>query len=223
MTDSNTLDTTKDAASDLAHQTSSHVRDVVGTTGAEARSVMHDARDQASEVMNTARSELRSQAVTQAESLSKTLGDFGAQLMDMARGNADAGSQVSQLAQSAGQTLADRARRLDEQGIDGVVSDVKRFARNRPGAFVFGSVALGFAIGRLAKHADLGEVAQHAKAELSNDTEPQSLQSPAQSPASLASPMPAGAQRPAGGSATATPTPSTLAGNHATAGEAVRP
>ncbi len=222
MTDSNTLETTKDAASDLAHQTSSHVRDVVGTTGAEARSVMHDARDQASDVMNTARSELRSQAVTQAESLSKTLGDFGAQLMDMARGNADAGSQVSQLAQSAGQTLTDRARRLDAQGIDGVVSDVKRLARNRPGAFVFGSVALGFAIGRLAKHADLREVAQHAKAELSNDTEPQSPPSLA-SPASLTSPMPAGEQRLAAGSATATPMPSTLADNHATAGEAVRP
>ena len=44
--------------------------------------------------------------------------------------------------------------------------DAKRFARNRPGAFMLGSIAAGFAVGRLAKHANVQQVVDSAKQEL---------------------------------------------------------
>jgi len=159
----------KQAAAHVADDASSHARDVAQTAKSEVRSVTRDARNQAADVLQSARSELRTQASQQAKSLSATLDKFGRQLGDMAQASPEPESQMSQLARSAADTLSQRARRLDEQGIDGAIDEVKRFARNRPAAFLLSSVAVGFAIGRLAKHADLGEIADHAKQELQPD------------------------------------------------------
>ena len=169
MTDASTTQGAKQAAANVADDAVAHARDVVDSARSEARSVTREAQDQAADVVRSARTELRAQASEQAKRLSETLGDFGRQLGDMADASPEPESQMSQLARSAAGTLSERARRMDEQGIDGAVEDVKRFARNRPAAFLLGSVAVGFAIGRLAKHADLGEIAQHAKEELDPD------------------------------------------------------
>jgi len=168
MTDSSTT-TTSDAAQ-AANEVKSHGRgkagEVAGTAKSEARSVAADAKNQAADVLGTARSELRTQAADQAKTLSSTLNDVGRQLGDMADGSNEPEAQVAQLARSAADSLAQRAQRIDEGGIDGVVDDVKRFARNRPGAFLLGSVAAGFAIGRLVKHADTETAKEQAKSEL---------------------------------------------------------
>ena len=169
MPDSNTAQQARQAAASVAEDASSHARDVAQSVRSEARSVTRDAREQATDVLQSARSELRAQASEQAKNLSATLEDFGRQLGDMAGGGGDPESQMAQLARSAADTLSQRARSLEEQGIDGVLDDVKRFARNRPGAFLVSSLAVGFAIGRLAKHADLREIADHAKNELQPD------------------------------------------------------
>lgn len=165
-----TRDTTRSASSDVAADAQSKAGEVQQRAKSEVRSVASDARDQASEVLGTARRELRTQAAEQAKSLSSTLNDFSRQLGSMADGSGEPDAQVAQLARSAADSLAQRAERLDDGGIDGVVDDVKRFARNRPGAFILGSIATGFAIGRLAKHADLKQAGQRAKGELDADS-----------------------------------------------------
>ena len=172
MPDSSVKSTAEDArgaAVEVADDAKAKAGAVTETAKNEVRSVVSDAKTQASDVLGTARSELRTQAEGQAKTLSATLSDFSRQLGDMADGNADSDTQVVQLARTAADQLAQRAQRVDQDGIDGVVSDVKRFARNRPGAFVFASVVAGFAIGRLAKHSDLGAIAQHAKEEIDTD------------------------------------------------------
>lgn len=172
MTDtSTTTGNAQQAAGDLAHDGKARAGEVAGTAKDEARSVARDARDQASDVLGTARSELRTQAAEQAKTLSATLSDVSRQLGGMANGSDEPDAQVAQLARSAADSLSQRARRIDENGIDGVIDDVRRFARNRPGAFLLGSIAAGFAIGRLAKHADLQQAGEHIKDEL----DPQAL------------------------------------------------
>lgn len=171
MTDTSpsTTEQGKQAATDVAQHAHDKATEVAGTAKGEARSVANDARNQAAEVLGTARSELRTQAAGQAKTLSATLGDLGRQLGDMADGSSEPDAQVAQLARSAADSLSQRAERIDEGGIDGVIDDVKRLARNRPGAFLLGSIAAGFAIGRLAKHADLNQAKEQAKGEIDTD------------------------------------------------------
>lgn len=181
MTDLASTDSTaeqsKQAAADVAGNATSKAGDVAVTAKEEARSVAHEAKSQAANVLGTARDELRTQASEQAKTVSATLSDLGRQLGDMADGSNDPQAQVAQLARSAADTLSQRASRIDADGIDGVIDDLKRVARNRPGAFLLGSIAAGFAIGRLAKHADLHQTVQHAKQEVSGDSTTSELSS----------------------------------------------
>lgn len=167
--DQSSADQTKQAATDVAQHAQGKAGEVAGTAKQEAQSVANDAKQQAADVLGTARSELRTQAADQAKTLSATLSDVGRQLGDMADGSNEPDAQVAQLARSAADSLSQRAERIDEGGIDGVIDDVKRFARNRPGAFLLGAIGAGFAIGRLAKHADLDQAKEHAKDQVDTD------------------------------------------------------
>lgn len=204
MTDTNastdsTGDQAKQAASDVAGHASGKASGVADSAKSEARSVANDARDQASDVLATTRSELRDRATEQTKTLSSKLDDIGRQLGDMADGSSDPQAQVAQLARSAADSLSTRAQKLDDDGFDGLVDDMKRFARNRPGAFLLGAVAAGFAVGRLAKHADLKQSMEQAKGEL----DPQALK-PGSSNSTSGSPVRSTSAAP---SATPTPTP----------------
>lgn len=156
-------DQAKAAASDVADHASDKASEVAGSAKSEAKSVVADAKDQAATVLHQSRGELRDRASEQAKALSSTLGDFASQLGDMAGGSSDPDAPMARLASSVSDSMHQGAQRLDEGGVDGLLDDVKRFARNRPGAFLLASVAAGFAVGRLAKHADLQQSAQHAK------------------------------------------------------------
>lgn len=172
LTSSNdTTDQARKAAAEVKGHAADRASDVAGTAKAEARSVVDDARDQAAGVVSTTRTELKARASEQTATLSTTLDDIGRQLGGMAANSDDPEAQVAKLARSAADTLGSQARRLDDGGLDGMVDDVKRFARNRPGAFLLGTVVAGFAIGRLAKHADLQQSAEAAKQQI----DPQAL------------------------------------------------
>lgn len=156
-------DKAKAAASEVAGQAGDQAGAVADTAKSEAKTVVADAKEQAADVLHKSRTELRDRAGEQTKALSSTLGDFATQLTAMADGGGDPQSQVARLAKSAADQMHQGAQRLDEGGLDGLAADLKDFARNRPGAFLLGSVAAGFAIGRLAKHADLQQSAQKAK------------------------------------------------------------
>lgn len=213
-TNQNTTEQGKQAASEVAQHAQGKAGEVAGTAKSEARSVASDAKNQAAQVLDTARSELRTQAADQAKTLSTTLNDIGRQLGDMADSSDEPDAQVAQLARSAADMLSQRAERMNEGGIEGVVDDMKRFARNRPGSFLLGSIAAGFAIGRLAKHADLDQVKEQAKSEFGTDSlKPNSdssgsdsgnaeLNSPTGSIGQTDTSVPAGSPRPLAGGVT---------------------
>lgn len=164
------IDEVKSAASDVADQATSSASGVADTAKHEVKAVAQDARAQANNVLSTARTQLREQAHEQTKTLATTLNDLGQQLGHMADATDDPDAQVPALARSAADRLGRHAERLEEGGLDGLVADVKRFARNRPAAFVLASVAAGFGVGRLAKHVDLDEVKEQVKDEVSSAT-----------------------------------------------------
>ena len=202
----------KGAASDVAHEATQAAAGVKDTAKDEVRSVVSDATQRAGDVMRTTQGELRTQATEKTKQLSTTLDDIGRQLASMADSADDPDSQVAQLSRTAGEQIRRQSRRLEDGGLDGLVDDVKRFARNRPGAFLLGTVAAGFVAGRIGKHADLKQTVEAAKSEVSGgDSQSSNGSAPADAagnpPAHLASAPPApAAVPPAGGTPTTAPT-----------------
>jgi hypothetical protein len=163
-----TADAAKGAAADVAHDASSAASDVKDTARTEAASVARDAADRAGAVLRTGQDELRTQAESKAKDLSSSLDEAARQLGSMAEGADDPDSTVAQLSRSAADQLRSQSQRLEERGLEGLFDDAKRLARNRPGVFMLGTVAAGFAFGRLAKHANPKQVMDAAKQELTS-------------------------------------------------------
>jgi len=168
-----TAEAAKGAASDVASEATSAAADVKETAKTEVRSVVSEATDRAGQVMQTTRSELRSQVADKTSSFASSLDGIAQQLQSMAEKADDPSSPVAQFAQSAAQQIRQQGQRLDEGGIEGLLDDARRLARNRPGVFALGSVVAGFAFGRLAKHADLKQAVTSAKEELTGSSDGQ--------------------------------------------------
>ena len=179
-------DAARGAASEVAGEATSAAADVKDTVKDEVGSVISDATERAGSVLRSSQEELRTQAEHKAQDLSSTLDNAARQLGSMADAAEDPDSPVAQLSRSAAQQLRKQSQRLEQGGLDGLVEDARRFARNRPGAFMLSTVAAGFAVGRLAKHANLKQAADTAKQELRGGSDGTGV------PSTPATPGPAG-------------------------------
>ncbi|MGY1503302.1 hypothetical protein ACW4TU_43165 [Streptomyces sp. QTS52] len=147
-----TGETAKAEATTTADQARQAAGQVTGTVAEQTRAVAGEARQQA----GVAVEELRSRAVNEVEEqarratgmLRQWSDDIGG-LADNAPGDSPARSLASQMSDS-GHRAADY---LEKQGVDGALSDLRRFARRRPGAFLGGALVAGVVVGRLAKAA----------------------------------------------------------------------
>lgn len=167
-TPASTAEAAKGAASDVAGEAASAAVDVKDSVKTEVSSVVGEAADRAGEVLRSSQQELRTQVEATAKTLSSTLDTAARQLGSMADAADDPDSAVAQLSRAAADQLRQRGQRLEEGGLEGLLDDAKRFARNRPGAFMLGTIAAGFAVGRLAKHANLEQAVDVAKQELTS-------------------------------------------------------
>jgi vacuolar-type H+-ATPase subunit H len=127
-----------------------------------ASNVVHEAQEQTRGMIDQARSEVRSQAENQASRASSMTRDLSRELRSMAESNQD--GHLTTIAREGASQLERLSTRLDQGGLDGVVTDVKRFARRRPGVFLAGCAGAGFVLGRLLHNADtdaLRDAVQH--------------------------------------------------------------
>jgi hypothetical protein len=145
-------------AQSVAGAAADQAKSVAGTAAGQARVVAQDARGQARQLVHDARSQLRAQIGDQTSRLADTLSEVGHQLRTMSGKADDPESPVTQFTEQAATGVEQLASRLERGGLDHMVDDVKRFARNRPGVFLAGALGAGFVVGRLAKSADLGQV-----------------------------------------------------------------
>jgi F0F1-type ATP synthase membrane subunit b/b' len=141
----------REEARDVAETAKSQVQDVKGTATEQAQQLGDEAKDHARDLVADLREDLRRRADEQGTRAAQALHDTSSQLRSMAR-SAEGGAVVD-LAQSAATRLDDVASRLDRSGIDGLLDDVRSYARRRPGTFLLAAGAAGFLVGRLARNA----------------------------------------------------------------------
>ncbi|WP_317440690.1 hypothetical protein [Streptomyces collinus] len=145
-----TADTARQEASVTTDQARQAASQVTSTAAEQAKAVAGEVRQQAGTVID----ELRTRAVQEAEGQTQRAtevlrqwSDDIAGLADNAPGDSPARSLASQVAHG-GHRAADY---LEKQGVDGALSDLRGFARRRPGAFLGGALLAGLVVGRVAR------------------------------------------------------------------------
>jgi hypothetical protein len=208
MTDTQTEDRTrvddaKDRAADVAGSAGEKAGQVVDQAKDEAAQVAAAAAEQATDLLGSARAELRDRAQAEAGNVGERLGAIAGELRAMGQASSENGGMTAGLVNNLADRVEQGGQRLSDGDLDRVVGDVKRFARNQPGAFLLGAAGAGFLIGRLLRSADLKEVGQAVKPGSDSPSGGPSTESLPSSPtAAIGAPAPA----PNPGS---TPTPET--------------
>jgi hypothetical protein len=97
--------------------------------------------------------EVKAQANQQTERLADGLRSFAGQIQALVEGDQANAGPLPDYARQATDQLQQLAGQIGDRGFDGVVDDVQRFARRRPGLFLAGAAAAGFLGGRLLRGA----------------------------------------------------------------------
>jgi hypothetical protein len=155
-----------EAASDVTATAKEQAASVANASMDEAKSVANNATSHAKEVLSQSRAQLRQQADEQFRSFSGTLSDIGRQLTSMTQGQPQQGV-VADVANDLASQLSRLADRADQRGVDGLLQDVSRFARNKPGLFLLASFGGGVVSGRLLRTADQHGLIEAAKSSAS--------------------------------------------------------
>ena len=85
--------------------------------------------------MDEARTALRHQASDGTTRAAGAIDDLGSRFRALAQGDAEGAGDLRRYADQMGERLATVADRVGERGVDGIVDDVQRFGRRRPGLF----------------------------------------------------------------------------------------
>lgn len=154
-----------DTARQAASETSQQARNVAESAADGARDVAQTAKEQAAEVamqakeegrnlVEEARSQLRQQAQSQTRQIAGKLREISDEMRALAEGRPEQATRVRSYAEDAASKVSELAQRVDSSGFDGIVEDVKSFARRRPAVFLASAALAGFGIGRLVRNAN---------------------------------------------------------------------
>ncbi|HET9444426.1 MAG TPA: hypothetical protein VFO65_13940, partial [Acidimicrobiales bacterium] len=131
---------------------SQEAADLAGTARERAAEVTGEVSHQARTVAEEARTSLQEQAQTQAQRLTSSLRELGEGVHALLEGRPDQAGTVADYARQASDRFDAVVDRLEDKGVEGVVDDLRDFARTRPGAFVLGAAVFGFGVGRLLRN-----------------------------------------------------------------------
>jgi hypothetical protein len=169
MTDTSLPDTSKNELTTTEAESPSSVevakeatKAVAQSTADETKVVVAEAKENARDLVADARGQLRAQADEQASRLAGALHGLGAQLSSMSRAD-DASGAAMEMARQAAQRSEQIASRIEQGGLDEVMDDAKRFARNRPVLFLLSAIGAGFVVGRIIKNSDTTAITAAAK------------------------------------------------------------
>jgi hypothetical protein len=137
------------AASDQAKAVGETAREQVGQ-------VRHEVAHQGREVVAQATAKLQEQGRAQTRELASTVRGWADQTRALAEGRPGEAGPIAPYARQAADGVANVAGKLEERGFEGVLDDLQRFARRRPGVFLMGAAVAGFGVGRLLRGASAG-------------------------------------------------------------------
>jgi hypothetical protein len=153
--DTRTASNAGGSASDKAKNVTSHAseqaKQVAGEAKDQVREVAVDAKEHAADLLDQTRTQARQQAEETTKHLASGLHSLSNQIAALREGRVQEAGPVAQYADQARRRIEDLASRLDRGGLDGVASDLSRFARRRPGLFLVSCAGAGFALARLVR------------------------------------------------------------------------
>lgn len=148
--ESSTADAAKEQAAAVtgtAAQAGQQVADVVKN---EAGNVAQQAKYEARNLLGQTREELSSQAGTQQQRVAGGLRSLHSELQDMAS-KSDSDGPAAQMVRQVADRAGSAASWLENREPGQVVTEVQRFARQRPGAFLAVAAVAGLLAGRLTR------------------------------------------------------------------------
>jgi hypothetical protein len=157
LTDTADTDDTKDVAKQegqqLTEDARAQAREVAGTARESVAEVADEAKHQAVDLAEDARRQLHDQARQQTDHLGDAIQDLGHKLHALADGRTEETGRVGDYTDRVADQVERIGVRVQELGFDGTVDELQRFARRRPGVFLLGAAAAGFAVSRLGRGA----------------------------------------------------------------------
>ena len=149
--DDDKIETAKAESVEVAETAKQAGKDVMSEVSEQTTAVARTAKDQFGQLAMQTRQELKAQGEQRGEQLAARLQTWAGQMRALVEGRVDDAGELRGLIGDAQQRLESYASSLRERGPDGVMQDVRRFARRRPGMFLLAAGATGFAIGRIVK------------------------------------------------------------------------
>ena len=145
-----------------AEEVKAQTRDVAGTAKSEAAKVGQEVRSQTSRLIGEMGSKGRERADNQLSGVAGSLGQMSDELDRMAEGSSQPDGYLVGFVREGSSVARRLSDRLDQDGLDGALREVKRFARRQPVAFLAGAFAAGVILGRLTRNADFSSIAEAA-------------------------------------------------------------
>lgn len=170
--------TTAEKGQDVADRAKSEASQVTDTAKDQARQVKDEVTTQARGLVDQAKTELRDQGRSQADHAAQAIHRVADQATALADGRTDEAGAVAGYVRRAGEQVGHIADRLDQRGVEGVLNDVQNFARRRPGAFLLGCAAAGFAAGRLIRGGAASSGSAEPEGNGDRSTQPSSMYAP---------------------------------------------
>lgn len=152
-----TVDLTREEGRQVADETRRQAGAVAGTAREQAGNVAHEAMGHAKDLAGDAKQQLHRQAQQQTDALGGVIGTLGERVHALADGDIDRAGPIGDYAQRIAGQVDGIADKVDQLGFDGMVDEVQRYARRRPGAFLLGAAVAGFAVSRLARGAQAAQ------------------------------------------------------------------
>ncbi|MCS5718728.1 hypothetical protein N1027_11350 [Herbiconiux sp. CPCC 205763] len=144
------MDTAKEQAADVKDTVKTEAGNVAGTAKDEAANVASEAKTQAKDLLRQTQQELKEQAATQQERVASGLHSVSAELNDMASTSENPGV-ASDVVRQVAQRADGAAAWLEGRDPGSLLTELKSFARRRPGVFIAGAAVAGVLAGRLTR------------------------------------------------------------------------
>ena len=145
------IETARAESAEVAETAKQAGKEVMSEVGEQTTSVARTAKEQFGELATQTRQELKAQSEQRGEQLAARMQTWAGQMKALVEGRVEDAGELRGLIGDAQQRLESYASSLRERGPDGVLQDVRAFARRRPGMFLLAAGATGFAIGRIVK------------------------------------------------------------------------
>ena len=148
-------DAAKDEAAEVTRQAADAAQNVAGTAKAEAANVAAEVKTNAKDLMYQAKSGLTDQAGAQQQKVAEGFRSISTELHSMAAASEQPGV-ASDLVRQAAERSSAVASWLDGRDPASLLTEVKSFARQRPGTFLLLAAGAGVLAGRLSRSLSAG-------------------------------------------------------------------